>query len=87
MYIYGLVTYETIYIKFLNYQEKIDIKTVITKNMLSSNAVLNYTQLINVYVKGGKLRNIFLQKLAKMNYSFSLNCVSLFINSTFIDEK
>ena len=71
----------------MNYQEKIDIKTVITKNMLSSNAVLNYTRLINLYVKGGKLRNIFLQKLAKMNYSFSLNYVSLFINSTFIDEK
>lgn len=71
----------------MNYQENIDVKTVITKNMLSSNAVLNYTQLINLYVKGGKLTNIFLQKLAKMNYSFSLNYVSLFINSTFIDEK
>jgi hypothetical protein len=27
----------------LNYQEKIDIKTVITKNMLLGSAVLNYT--------------------------------------------
>lgn len=71
----------------MNYQEKIDVKTVITKNMLLGNAVLNYTQVINLYVKGGKLINIFLQKLAKMNYSFFLNYVSLFINSTFIDEK
>lgn len=55
--------------------------------MLSRNAVFNYTQVINLYVQGGKLRNIFLQKLAKMNYSFFLNYVSLFINSTFIDEK
>ena len=55
--------------------------------MLSRNAVFNYTQVINLYVQGGKLINIFLQKLAKMNYSFSLNYVSLFINSTFIDEK
>ena len=55
--------------------------------MLLASAVLNYTQGINLYVKGGKLINIFLQKLAKMNYSFSLNYVSLFINSTFIDEK
>ena len=55
--------------------------------MLLESAVLNYTQEINLYVKGGKLINIFLQKLAKMNYSFSLNYVSLFINSTFIDEN
>jgi len=85
LYIYGLVTYETIYIKFLNYQEKIDMKTVITKNMLGENAVVNYTQVIKSYGKGGKLTNIFLQKLAEMNYSVFLNCVSLFINSTFID--
>lgn len=71
----------------MNYQENIDVKTVITKKMLSRNAVFNYTQVINLYVQGGKLINIFLQKLAKMNYSFSLNYVSLFINSTFIDEK
>jgi len=71
----------------LNYQEKIDVKTVITKNMLLGNTVLNYTQVINLYVKGGKLTNIFIQKLAKMNYSFFLNHVSLFINSTFIEEK
>lgn len=69
----------------MNYQEKIDMKTAITKNMLGENVVITYTHVINLYGKGGKLTNIFLQKLAEMNYSVFLNCVSLFINSTFID--
>jgi hypothetical protein len=34
-----------------------------------------------------KKRNIFLPKLAKMNYSVFVNCASLFINSTFVDGK
>jgi hypothetical protein len=87
MYIYCLVTGETIYIKFLNYQEKIDLKSVITQDMLFTNPVLDYTQLIMFNVKVDQLTNIFLQKLAKMNYSVFLSYASLFINSTFINQK
>jgi hypothetical protein len=60
---------------------------VITKDIALKNIVLDYTRLIMFYLKGGQLTNIFLQKLAKMNYSFSISYASLFINSTFIDER
>jgi hypothetical protein len=63
------------------------ISSVITQDMLLTNTVLDYTQLIIFYLKGGKSTNIFLQKLAKMNYSVLISCASLFINSTFTDEK
>ena len=55
--------------------------------MLLTNTVLNYTRLIMFYLKGGKSTNIFIQKLAKMNYSVFISRASLFINSTFTDEK
>ena len=55
--------------------------------MLLVDPILNYTKVIIFYVKRGKLINIFIQKLAKMNYSFFITYVSIFINSTFIDEK
>jgi hypothetical protein len=55
--------------------------------MLLTNTVLDYTRLIMFYLKGGKSTNIFLQKLAKMNYSVFISCASLFINSAFTDEK
>jgi hypothetical protein len=71
----------------LNYQEKIDVKPVITQDMLLTNTVLDYTQLIMFYFQASKLTNIFLQKLAKMNYSVFISCASLFINSTFADGK
>jgi uncharacterized membrane protein YobD (UPF0266 family) len=55
--------------------------------MLFTNSVLDYTQIIIFYLKGDQLTNIFLQKLAKMNYSIFISCASLFINSTFMNEK
>jgi len=55
--------------------------------MLFTNSVLDYTQIIMFYLKGDQLTNIFLQKLAKMNYSILISCASLFINSTFMNEK
>ena len=63
------------------------ISSVITQDTLLTNTVLDYTQLIMFYLKGGKSTNIFPQKLAKMNYSVFISCASLFINSTFTDEK
>ena len=85
--IYWLVSWNTIYIQPLKYQEKIDIKPVITKDMLLTNTVLDYTQLIMFDGKGDESVNIFLQKSAKMNYSVFISCASLFINSTFTDGK
>ncbi len=55
--------------------------------MLLTNTVLDYTQPIMFYLKGDQLTNIFLQKLAKMNYSIFISCASLFINSTLTDGK
>ncbi|MBS3030279.1 MAG: hypothetical protein HCA25_25450 [Dolichospermum sp. DET50] len=63
------------------------VNSVITQGMLLTNTVVDYTQLIMFYLKGGKSTNIFLQKLAKMNYSVFISYASLFINSTFTDEK
>jgi len=63
------------------------VNPVITQEMLLTNTVVDYTQLIMFYLKGGKSTNIFLQKLAKMNYSVFISYASLFINSTFTDEK
>jgi hypothetical protein len=63
------------------------VNSVITQDMLLTNTVLNYTRLIMFYLKGGKSTNIFIQKLAKMNYSVFISRASLFINSTFTDEK
>ncbi len=64
-----------------------DVKPLITQDMLFINPVLDYTRLIMFYLKGDQLTNIFLQKLAKMNYSVFLSYASLFINSTFMNEK
>jgi hypothetical protein len=64
-----------------------DVKPVITQDILFTNPVPDYTQLIMFDFKGDQLTNIFLQKLAKMNYSLFLSCASLFINSTFMNEK
>ena len=55
--------------------------------MLLENTDIDYTRLITLDEKGDQSTNIFLKKLAKMNYSVFINCASLFINSTFIDEK
>ncbi|WP_271775884.1 hypothetical protein [Aphanizomenon sp. CS-733/32] len=67
----------------MNSQAKIDIKSVITWDMLWIDIVLDYTCLVMFYGQWGNLTNIFSQKLAKMNYSAFINYASLSINSTF----
>ena len=69
------------------YQGKRSIKDVIIQDIGWIIRVVNYTWLMIFDYPADKKRNIFLPKLAKMNYSVFINCASLFINSTFVDGK
>lgn len=63
------------------------IKDEIIQDISWEVRVINYTRCLIFNHPADENRNIFLPKLAKMNYSVFLNCANLLINSTFVDGK